>query len=129
MPNYLLDSCVLIRQLRNYPPTVRLMESLVLDGNLSIATITRTEIVEGMRDHEREKTMRLLNSLPAHPLDSAVADLAGEYIRRFRQRGTVLDKPDAIIAATAVHHDLLLVTYNPSHFPMPELDRYPVVLA
>ncbi len=127
MGDYLLDSCVLIRHLRNHQPTVELVAALALEGNISIATITRTEVVEGMRDHEREKTMRLLNSLPCYALDADIADLAGEYIRRFRQQGVTLDRPDAIIGATAVYHHLALVTYNGAHFPMPELRLYPAM--
>ena len=91
---------------------------------MGIATISRTEIIEGMREHEREATMRLLDSLHSYPLDVATADLAGEYIRRYRAQGITLDKPDAIIGATAVRHGLVLVTYNPKHFPMPELRLY-----
>ena len=87
MTDYLLDSCVLIRHLRKHQPTVEMVARLALEGNVSIATITRTEIVEGMRDHEREKTLKLLDSLPAHPLDSTIADLAGEFIRLYQQRG------------------------------------------
>ena len=72
MADYLLDSCVLIRHLRRHQPTMDLFAALVLEGNVGIATITRTEIIEGMRDHERERTLHLLNSLPTFPLDSAV---------------------------------------------------------
>jgi predicted nucleic acid-binding protein len=124
MPDFLLDSCVLIRHLRRHQPTTDLLIALMLESEMGIATITRTEIIEGMREHEREATMRLLNSLPAYPLDSVIADQAGEYIRRYRRQGVTLDKPDAIIGATAINHDLVLVTYNPNHFPMPELRRY-----
>ncbi len=124
MPDYLLDSCVLIRHLRHHQPTTDLLAALVMDGQVGIATITRTEIVEGMREHEREVTMRLLDSLLSYPLDDPIADLAGEYIRRYRAKGITLDKPDAIIGATAVHHGLVLVTYNRKHFPMPELRCY-----
>ena len=124
MSDYLLDSCVLIRHLRRHQPTTDLVSALVLEGQVGIATISRTEIIEGMRKHEREATMRLLDSLPAYPLDVAIADMAGEYIRRYRAQGITLDKPDAIIGATAVLHDLVLVTYNQKHFPMPELQLY-----
>lgn len=124
MPDFLLDSCVLIRHLRSHQPTTNLLASLTLEGGLSIATITRTEIIEGMREHERAATMRLLDSLPAHPLDVAIADRAGEYLRAYRAKGITLDRPDAIIGATAIHHGLVLVTYNPGHFPMPGLRCY-----
>ena len=50
MADYLLDSCVLIRHLRRHQPTMDLFAALVLEGNVGIATITRTEIIEGMRD-------------------------------------------------------------------------------
>jgi len=124
VPDYLLDSCVLIRHLRRHKPTTDLVSALVLEGQVGIATISRTEIIEGMREHEREATMRLLDSLPAYPLDVSIADMAGEYIRRYRAQGITLDKPDTIIGATAVLHGLVLVTYNQKHFPMPELQLY-----
>ncbi len=124
MPDYLLDSCVLIRHLRRHQPTTDLMAALALEGQVGIATISRTEIIEGMRDHKGDSTMRLLNSLISFALDVAIADLAGDYIRRFRAQGITLDKPDAIIGATAVHHSLVLVTFNSRHFPMPELRLY-----
>jgi predicted nucleic acid-binding protein len=95
-----------------------------MDGRVGIATISRVEIVEGMREHERQGTMQLLDSLVSHPLDALIADLGGEFIRRYRAQGITLDKPDAIIAATAIHHDLVLVTYNSRHYPTPELRLY-----
>lgn len=124
MADYLLDSCVLIRHLRSHQPTTDLLSELALEGQLGIATISRVEIIEGMREHERERTLRLLDALNCYPLDIPVADLSGEFISRYRATGVVLDKPDAIIGATAVHHGLVLVTYNSKHFPMPELHLY-----
>jgi predicted nucleic acid-binding protein len=124
MPDYLLDSCILIRHLRRHDPTTALLSKLALEGRVGIATISRLEIVEGMREHEREGTIQLLDSLLSYPLDAAIADLGGEFIRRYRVQGITLDKPDAIIGATAISHDLVLVTYNSKHYPMPELHRY-----
>jgi predicted nucleic acid-binding protein len=91
---------------------------------MEVATISRIEIIEGVRDHEREGTLRLLDALISYALDTAIADLSSEFIRRYRAQGVTLDKPEAIIGATAVHHDLVLVTYNSIHFPMPELRLY-----
>jgi predicted nucleic acid-binding protein len=124
VPDYLLDSCVLIRHLRRHQPTTDLLSALALEGQMGIATISRAETVEGMREHERTGTMRLLDSLIPYPLDKTIADLSGELIRRYRAQGTVLDRPDAIIGVTAVRHRLILVTYNSRHFPMPELRLY-----
>jgi predicted nucleic acid-binding protein len=62
-----------------------------------------------------------LDFLLSYPLVAAIADLGGELIRRYRAQGIALDKPDAIIVATAIHHGLVLVTCNAKHYPMPEL--------
>jgi predicted nucleic acid-binding protein len=58
-------------------------------------------------------------------VDWAVAEGAAEYIKTYQNRERP-DFADAIIAATAVAHDLILVTYNRSHYPMPEIRLYPV---
>jgi tRNA(fMet)-specific endonuclease VapC len=88
---------------------------------LCISAMTRLEIVRGMRDRERTKTFDLLNSVETVPMTVEIADMAGEFIRSWRSRGVILGDADAIIAASAVHHHLTLVTTNARHFPMPEL--------
>jgi predicted nucleic acid-binding protein len=129
MADYLLDSNVLIWHLRGHAPTTDLLTRLALDGQLGIAAISRTEVLAGMRDTERDATLRFLNALACYPLDLTVADRAGALLREYRQAGTTLDVPDAVIAATSLVHDLVLLTYNPRHFPMPELKRYPAMPA
>ncbi len=124
MPDYLLDSNVLIQHLRGHAPTTTLLTRLALDGQLGLAAISRTEVLAGMRPHERETTLQFLDALACYPLGIAAADLAGDLVRRYRRQGVTLDIPDALIAATALHYELVLLTYNPRHFPMPELQLY-----
>jgi len=121
MLDYLLDTGPLIRLLRGDEKTREHLARIGAEGNVFISVLTRTEVLCGMRDHESERTRRILDGIPAFAVDSAVADLAGEFMRRFGQRGLSLELTDAIIAATSVRHDLLLVTYNRKDFPMPEL--------
>jgi predicted nucleic acid-binding protein len=121
MADYLLDTGILIRHLRNRPGYRELMYRLAQEGRLYIASFTRLEIVRGMRDHEREATFALLDALRTHPLDAPTADLAGEMIRTWQRKGITLSGPDAVIAASAIRCGAVLVTTNLRHFPMREL--------
>ncbi|MFN3762012.1 MAG: type II toxin-antitoxin system VapC family toxin [Anaerolineae bacterium] len=121
MADYLLDTGILIRHLRNRPGYRELLHRLAQEGQLIIASLTRLEVIQGMRDHEREATFALLDALQTHPLDAPTADLAGEMIRAWRKKGITLGGPDAVIAASALRCRATLVTTNPRHFPMEDL--------
>ncbi|MBI4787108.1 MAG: type II toxin-antitoxin system VapC family toxin [Chloroflexi bacterium] len=122
---YLLDSGLLIRHLRGRPEAVRIMRELGKREHLSIASVSRLEIHAGMHEHERYHTQKLLSRFITFPMDSDVAERAGDYIREFHSRGVTLAVPDAIIAATALVHGLTLVTFNPKDFPMSGLNLFP----
>jgi len=121
MPDYLLDSGILIRHLRNMPGYHALLARLSEEGELVIASFTRLEVIRGLREHERAATYQLLDSLSTHSLDRETADLAGEWIRTWQERDVTLSGPDAVIAASARRCNAVLVTTNPRHFPMPEI--------
>jgi len=124
--DYLLDSNVLILHLRERPEITALLAQWGKEGTLYISVATRTEILAGMRPHEEEHTMELLDSLENLPVDEAIADRAGRLIYQHARQGVQFSFPDALIAATALHHDLTLVTTNPRHFPMPDLRLHPL---
>jgi predicted nucleic acid-binding protein len=97
-----------------------------MEGDLIIASFTRLEVLQGMRSHERGRTLALLNALVTHPLDVPTTDRAAALIReQLGQRKTIAG-PDAVIAATALVRDVALVTLNPRHFPFAGLTVQPV---
>jgi predicted nucleic acid-binding protein len=59
-----------------------------------------------------------------------VAVQAGTYRCRYARQGQTIATADALIAATAIEHNAILVTDNPKDYPMPEIRllslRYPV---
>jgi predicted nucleic acid-binding protein len=125
MNDHLLDSGILVRYLRKSQGYRELLGSLGSSW-LYISAVTRFEVVRGMRKHEQKDTLGLLNSLLTIPVDSAVADLAGELFRTWRSKNMILGEGDVLIAATALHYELDLVTTNARHFPMPELTVWQV---
>jgi predicted nucleic acid-binding protein len=121
MSDHLLDSGILIRHLRDQKGYPQLVARLSDEAEVYISSFTRLEVVRGMRDREYKKTFGLLNSFKTIPMTGEIADLAGELIHSWRSGGVILGDADAVIAASALHAGLTLVTTNSRHFPMPEL--------
>jgi predicted nucleic acid-binding protein len=121
MTAYLLDTGILIRHLRHRSGYLELVQRLNQAGDLYISAFTRVEVLRGMREHERERTVALLDSFHTQVIDRATADQAGEWIRAWQSRGITLGGPDAVIAASALQAGAALITTNARHFPMPEL--------
>ncbi|MDO8754119.1 MAG: type II toxin-antitoxin system VapC family toxin [Anaerolineales bacterium] len=124
MSDYLLDTNILILSFRKTEGYQELLDMLAKDDALYVSAMTRLEIVRGMHDHERKDTFNLLDSLETIDITIEIADKAGELIRSWRTKGMILGDADALIAATALNHDLALVTTNEKHFPMPDLVVY-----
>lgn len=120
MADYLLDSNVLILHLREDPEVVALLTRWATQHELYISVVTRTEILAGMRPREERQTINLVNSLTNLTVDRFIADRAGRLIYNYTRRGFQVSFADALIAATALEHDLTLVTTNIQHFPMLE---------
>ena len=116
--------------LRGRPAVVDALRSLAPDG-LAISLVTCGEIYEGSssgRDpvgSERafRQFLRAVDVLPlTRPIGRRFARIRGDL----RRRGQVIGDPDLLIAATALHHDLTLVTGNRGHFQrIPDLRMYP----
>jgi predicted nucleic acid-binding protein len=126
----LVDTDRVADWLRGRPAAVRLLEELEPDG-LAISLVTYGEVYEGIyygRDpagSERvfRQFLRGVDMLPlTRPIMRRFARLRGDL----RRRGQLIGDPDALIAATALHHGLALVTGNRAHFRrIPDLRLYP----
>ena len=113
---YLLDTGLLIRHLRGQKSAVQLLRGLGKTNRLCIATVTRLEVRAGAHESEQAVTQRLLSRFVNLDLDSSVADKAGEIIAQGKKVNRPVLVPDAVIAATALVHDITLVTFNVSGF-------------
>ena len=120
MARYLLDTGIVIRHLRGQQDIVQLLRGLGKRERLGVASITRLEIHAGMHPDETYKTQKLLSRFLTYDLDRNIADRAGDFIREYQAKQLALSVPDAIIAATAVTHQVTLVSLNVKDFlPLP----------
>lgn len=119
---YLLDSSVLIDFLndRNGRPEL-LSQFSQRNILLACCAVNITEVYMGMRPGEEARTGNFLRSLEFYGVTWDVAQLAGDLFRQWRRKGQTFGLADVTIAAVALTHQLVLVTDNRKHFPMPEL--------
>ena len=111
----LVDTDVLIWHLRGLPKATQRLDQL---SNLTISAITYLELLQGMRNQaemiavqkslERRHTVRL-------PITPAITERAVELMHRL-VLAHGLQLGDALIAATALEHNLPLLTANTKHF-------------
>ena len=127
MATYLLDTSVIIDALNGKRNRDRLFKELLQQGHLlACCSINVTEVYAGLRSHEETRTRELLESLQYFPIVWPVARLAGLLKRDYARKGVTLATTDVTIAATAIYHQLTLISDNLKHYPMKELRIYPL---
>jgi len=104
VPDLLVDTDVFVDHLRGARKLLPSRE------RVAYSVITRCELFAGSRTQE-EPIRRLLAPFQEIPVDRSIAERAG----RLRRAGG-LRTPDALIAATALEHQLVLVTRNTRDF-------------
>lgn len=118
----LIDSDVMIDHLRKLKDALDFLFIEVDKGSLLFTSvINRVEILAGMRKGEEENVKSLFEIIIPIDVDVAIADRAGEYLRRF-SKSHALNIGDAIIAATSMEMGLKLVTRNLKHYPMKDIE-------
>ena len=128
---YLVDSDVLIDLLADRPATLELLTRLAPEG-LAMSLITYLEVYEGTlrtpQPQEAQARLRtLLMEIPVLPLSLSLAERCAHLRDRLRRAGKRVRSRafDVLVAATALEHNLTLVTRNTEDYEdIPELKLY-----
>ncbi|MFW6200022.1 MAG: type II toxin-antitoxin system VapC family toxin [Gemmatimonadota bacterium] len=89
---------------------------------LCVTVTVAGELAAGASPHDRESWEELLRRLDILSIDREVCWRYGQIFRYLKDNGLPIGTNDLWIAATAVTHDLPLVTRNRRHFRrVPEL--------
>ena len=111
----LVDTDVLIWHLRGYPQATRRLDEL---GLLTLSAVSYLEVLQGMRNKaELVAVKKMLDKRSARllPVTEAITLRATELMELLTLSHG-LQMGDALIAATAIEHQLPVLTANVKHF-------------
>jgi predicted nucleic acid-binding protein len=123
---YLLDTDTCVFALRG-SESVRDRLSAVDSEAVAISVLTLAELRYGAGCSARPEANHQVvddfaNGVIILGLGDGIARLFGEFKVQLRRRGALIDDFDLLIAATAHHYRLTLITHNLDHFRrLPEL--------
>ncbi len=123
----LLDTCVLSEAQRAAGnPRVRARIEAVDDADLFLSVTTIGEIVRGIAlldaGGRRDELDAWIRSIEDHhgrqilTIDAGTSRICGEIDARARRAGYTIPAADGLIAATALQHDMAVMTRNRDHF-------------
>jgi len=116
----LIDTDWAIHYLNDHPGVIQRLGELQDDG-LALSIISLAELDEGVfysRDPEGdERALRdFLRGVTVLGIDEAICQIFGRERGRLRAAGMLVGDFDLLIGATALRHNLTLLTNNRRHF-------------
>lgn len=104
MAEYLLDTTTIVDHLCGDKKVNSYLTEIGNRGDIAgCCCINITETYTGMKDKEKEKTDKFIESLCYFEVTKEIARLAGKLKQKYVQKGKTLATTDVIIASTALH--------------------------
>lgn len=122
MERALLDTDTLSEVMKGRDAHVRenAWQYLATFGHFTFSIITRYEILRGLKARRATRQIARFEQRCQHsvvlPLTDAIIVRAADLYALLYQQGQLISDADILIAATALQHDLIMVTENGTHF-------------
>ncbi len=110
---FLIDTNVVIYTLEgSLPFAQKPIIASIIDDELNISIITKIELLSRQLNEKDEKIIReFIDRANIYPLENKIAETASRIRKSYN-----LKIPDAVISATALENDFVLVTRNAKDF-------------
>jgi|SRR5579864_4108537 len=131
MKNYLLDTSVVAGYLLNRVRAIELVSPLLEREKAATSILVYGEVVEYVKSFTafrsyRESLEALLEQIDPLPLTYPILERYADIRRTLRPQHTEIGDIDTLIAATALEHDLTLLTIDTDYHRVPNL-KYKLV--
>ena len=128
MIEYLADSDCLIDYLKGKDATFSLLAPLIQKGSLATSIIVYAEVYEGLlhagaREAYRQLLVDVIAGVPVIGLDIEIGQLFAAARAELRRQGQLIPDHDLWIAATALRHQLTIISSDRHFERIPGLKR------
>lgn len=116
-----LDTDIVVDFLRGQSYARDLLRDMAGHGVAVVSTVTQLEVFQAVSPDEEEATRTFLEGLMTMAVTIQIARVAGAIRKQMRAQAMAVPLASAIIAATAMHLDVPLVTNNADYSRFPGL--------
>lgn len=116
-PGVLIDTSIIIEYLRKQNKQKSILYNIVNSYDLYLSTVAEFELYTGATNAQKRRDLQeVMVWCTVLPLTSAVAQAAATIYQQLRAKNQLIEIRDILIAATAIAHDLPIMTLNSGHF-------------
>ena len=121
----LIDTSAWVAFFRGVDPGCTEVRALVADDRALRCGPVELELRRGLRRREAATVFAVWSAVPALPVESIDFARAGDLLRELAEGGRTLPSMDGLIAATALRHDVPLLTLDHHFDAVPGVRRWP----
>jgi len=107
---FLVDTCIFIDFFRGKKD--RRFIHMVNEGEVSLSSIVKLELIQGARAQEVPSLKRVLSGFPELVIDETIVQIAEEIVMKIKPKGFTVGVPDLLIAAQSVRFKQKVYTHD-----------------
>lgn len=112
-----VDSGIFIDYLRSKDKTKTILQNLPDDAELYVSSVTLYELYMGTTSPQKWIDVKTLtDDIPVLPFTKTISEKAAIIFQELKKGNKIIEFRDIFIAATAIVHDLPVLTRNKKHF-------------
>lgn len=112
-----VDTGIFIDYLRSKDKTKTILQNLPDDAELYVSSITLYELYMGATSPQKWIDVKTLtDDIPVLPFTKTISEKAAIIFQELKKGNRIIEFRDIFIAATAMVHDLPVLTRNKKHF-------------
>ena len=112
-----VDSGIFIDYLRSKDKSKTILQNLPDDVELYISSVTLYELYMGATSPQKWIDVKTLtDDIPVLPFTKTISEKAAIIYQELKKENKIIEFRDIFIAATAMVHDLPVLTRNKTHF-------------